>query len=98
MTKPKFIVAANTMKKPKITFSRFMALAALCEGGRFDSSECPEARVAGTAAGHIRAMRRAKASTCSQSVYSFTVAGSVGPSVIHMMNRIIWRSTKPYLG
>ena len=41
---------------------------------------------------------RPKASTCAQSVNSTTAVGSVGPLVISMMKRIIWRSKNPYFG
>jgi len=45
---------------------------------------------------YISQISRPKASTCFQSVNSATALGSVGPLVIHMMNRIICRSQKSY--
>ena len=47
---------------------------------------------------YISRSTRPKSSTCRQSVNSTTVCGSVGPLVIHMIRRIIWRSTKRHCG
>ena len=47
---------------------------------------------------HISLTSCPNASTSCQSVNSLTVVGSVGPFVMNMINRMMLRSSQPYIG